>query len=278
VSLSGCASRHAARPDLAADPVRAAPPPLRAIDARTDAGSLERLDAGLASAWRDVRANPTAAAHRTLADAYLRLGVLDSAIDQYDMALRLDPKCAAAYDGRARAFRDLRLPGFALGDAYRAVYYGPRSAAALNTLGSVLGALGRRVDAGAAFRRALVVDPGAADALSNLSALAFGDGDVAVAEALGRQAVVANPALRGARAALALALARAASVEALRETLAPVETGAGAEYAIGQVLAANGRFTEAADAFARAARMDPAFARARDDARLARARARTAGD
>jgi len=44
------------------------------------------------------------------------------------------------------------------------------------------------------------------------------------------------------------------------------------------VLAANGRFTEAADAFVRAARMDPAFARARDDARLARARVRTPGD
>ena len=58
-----------------------------------------------------------------------------------------------------------------LGDAYRAVYYAPGSAAAHNTLGTLLAASGRWAAARVEFGRALALDPSAAYAAHNLVAV-----------------------------------------------------------------------------------------------------------
>jgi tetratricopeptide (TPR) repeat protein len=129
--------------------------------------SLESTDPALKEALRAIGAHPTVGGHLAVAAAYRRLGVVDQAIEHYDAALALDRKSAAAYDGRARLWRDSKRPDLALPDATRAVHYAPQSPETLNTLGTVLLALGNVPEAQRTFARVLALDPTAAYAQRN---------------------------------------------------------------------------------------------------------------
>ena len=136
--------------------------------AATSLPTVEGTDQALALALRILQERPGALAHVRVGQAYARLGVLDFAIDHFDQALRLDSRIAAAYDGRARIWRDWHLPGLALGDAYRAVQFAPASPVTRNTLGTVLMALGHCAAAERTFVEALSLDPKAAYVAANL--------------------------------------------------------------------------------------------------------------
>jgi tetratricopeptide (TPR) repeat protein len=139
-------------------------PPLR-----PELPSLEASDATLTTALRELRNRKSAPRHIAVADAYRRVGVLDLAVEHYEAAKSLDHKAAAAYDGLARVWRDVRRPDLALPEATRAVYYAAGSPEALNTLGTVLFALGDLARAREAFERALAIDPSADYARHNVS-------------------------------------------------------------------------------------------------------------
>ena len=135
--------------------------------ARAQPPSLESTDPSLVSALRALGAQRTAASHLAVADAYRRLGVFDQALEHYDAARAFDGKSAAAYDGLARIWRDAKRPDLALPEASRAVHYAPDSPEILNTLGTVLLALGNVPEASKAFARALALDPTASYARQN---------------------------------------------------------------------------------------------------------------
>jgi tetratricopeptide (TPR) repeat protein len=139
-------------------------PPLR-----TALPSLEATDATLIAALRDLQAGKSAPRHVAVGDAYRRLGVLDLAVEHYEAAKSLDRRAASAYDGLARVWRDVRRPDFGLPEATRAVHYAPGSPEALNTLGTVLFALGDLVEARKAFEKALAIDPSAGYARQNVT-------------------------------------------------------------------------------------------------------------
>lgn len=130
--------------------------------------TLETTDSELREALAALDAGESASAHLRVGHAYARAGVLDLAIDHFDRAIAIDNRSAAAYDARARVWRDWGLLHHALSDAARAVYFAPRSAAAHNTRGTILTLLGRCESARAAYRRALELDPRAGYAKHNL--------------------------------------------------------------------------------------------------------------
>ena len=139
--------------------------------------SIEEREPDLAEARRRWREAETAAAARQVADAYRRLQVLDAAHEYYSRAVALDHADAASYDALARIWRDWGMADLGLGDAHRAVYYAPGSAAAHNTLGTLLAARRRWSDARAEFGRALALDPSAAYAAHNLLAVDRAEAD-----------------------------------------------------------------------------------------------------
>jgi Flp pilus assembly protein TadD len=136
--------------------------------ARSSAATLEAQDPTLAKALLLLEAAPSAARHRAVADAYLRLGISDQAHEHLSAAVKLESKDAASWDRMARIWRDWGLPHLGLTDAHRAVFYAPASPVVHNTLGTILHALGRHEQARARFERALQIDPTAAYALNNL--------------------------------------------------------------------------------------------------------------
>lgn len=193
---------------------------------------VESVDPELAAALLALRVLPSAAAHRRVAEEYVRIRVLDAAFDHYRAAFRIDPRDAAAYDGLARIWRDWKLPALALADARRAVYYAPHSAEAHNTLGTVFQAIGRRAWAKDAYRRSLQLDPRAAYALNNLGYVLFLEGDPA-ATAYFRKALEIDRNLLAARHNLALAYAADGRLDLAKQELREADPPPTASYNLG---------------------------------------------
>jgi tetratricopeptide (TPR) repeat protein len=157
---SACSSR--ARPQLPVQP---------ANRTQTLGATIESQDGDLASALLQLALVRTAEHHRAVADEYRRLKILDAAFDHLSAATRIDPRDAAAYDARARIWRDWGVPELGFADSARAVFYAPRSAAAHNTRGTLLAAAGMRTEAAREFEAALRIDPDATFARTNLCLL-----------------------------------------------------------------------------------------------------------
>jgi Flp pilus assembly protein TadD len=174
---------------------------------RPPVASLESTDPVLRAALARLALEPTPEQHRAVAAAYLRAGISDHAFDHFTAAVRLDRTDAAAYDGLARIWRDWGFAHLGLNDASHAVFYAPRSAAAQNTLGTLLQALGQRQEARRAYKAALDLDPRAAYALNNLCTLGLEQGQLSDATATCRQALSLDPTLLAARRNLATLLA-----------------------------------------------------------------------
>jgi superkiller protein 3 len=242
----------------------------RARPARVEPNTLEHSMPELAAALSRASANPTAENRVLAGDAYRAANILDQAYGQYAEASRLDPSNATAWDGMARIWRDWGFPNLALPDASRAVYHAPGSAAAHNTLGTVLHALGLTRDARTEFERALVLDVQASYALNNLCYSWVSEGNGARAIDTCHLALALAPGLAPARNNLALAYAVEGDLEGATREFAAAGTPAAREFNLGIVYMAGRHFDAAAAAFTRAAALEPGLPMAAERARQAR--------
>jgi Tfp pilus assembly protein PilF len=213
---------------------------------------------------------PRAETHRQTALEYRRLGVMDKAHEHFSNAVRLDPSDAPSYDALARIWRDWGAAHLGLADAYRAVHYAPDSAAAANTLGTLLQASGFIEDAKAWYARALQLDEGAWYALNNLCYAEILTGRAAVNRC--QAAVNAAPGAKARTAQNNLALAHAAAGDnsSAKQWFRRASDAPTASYNYGIAMLATRAFGEAATAFDEALKADPHFPQAATRARQAR--------
>lgn len=237
--------------------------------ARSSALTLESQDPALAKALLLLEAAPSAARHRDVADAYMRLGISDQAHEHLSAAVKLEPRDAASWDRMARIWRDWGLPHLGLTDAHRAVYFAPTSPVVHNTLGTVLHALGRRAEARAQFERALRLDPAAAYALNNLCYTWTLEGQVRAAVEACQRAIAIQPDLLPTRNNLGLAYAIGGSLEDTERAFALGGDQARAHYNMGIVYLARRQHADALKAFEAAQRERPEFGAAAMMARQA---------
>ena len=231
----------------------------------------ERLSAvllALAIAPRDAEI------HRQAALEYRRLGVLDKAHEHFSNAVRLDTSDAASYDALARIWRDWGAAQLGLADAYRAVHYAPGSAAAANTLGTLLQATQNLEAAKLWYARAIYLDKDAWYALNNLCyamvltrEAAINTCQAAVAAAPGSKAKVAQNNL-------ALAHVAAGDAASAKQWFRRASDPATASYNYGIAMMATRAYDEATAAFQEALKADPFFTLAATRARQARLAAR----
>ena len=237
--------------------------------ATTRAATFEDTDAALREARLRLEVAPTGSNHRALADIYARRGVFDAAYDHFTAALTLDPRDSAAYDGRARVWRDWGQPALGMNDAHRAVYYAPTSAAPLNTLGTLMLRLGLVTDAQRTFAAALETDPAASYARNNLCYVDIVQNAPAALDSCTR-AQAAQPDAVVTRTNLAMALVLAGDVPQALRLMARSGSPALAPYDLGTALMALGHYPAAARAFDQAVALSPEFVVAADRALQAR--------
>jgi Tfp pilus assembly protein PilF len=235
--------------------------------------TVEQSSRALRAAAAQYAASPTVAHEVELGLAYRASGIDDLAHDHLASAARTDPRQAAAWDGMARIWRDWGYPGIGLGDAYRAVAASPGSAAAHNTLGTILETLGKGAAAREHFRRAAGLDPGAAYAHSNLCYSLLMAGDTVLAASECSRAIGLDPSLVPARHNLALVLASSGDTAAAAEVFKATGTEGAAAYNLGIVHLSQRRYQAAAEAFERAAGLASAPPQALARAHQARLRA-----
>jgi tetratricopeptide (TPR) repeat protein len=235
--------------------------------------TVESWDRELSSALvvLAVAPTPTADQHRRVAFEYRRLGILDQAYAHFAAAVKLDPADAASYDGRARVWRDWGFPELGMDDANRAVQLAPASAAAANTLGTLLHAQGRTQEAVRWYERAAKLDERAGYAASNLCYASILTGRETAVRSCERAASLA-PDSKTARNNLALAYAASGSFELARKQLERAGGDpASVEYNAGILYLADHQYAKAAAAFDSALRLNPHFELAEARARQARA-------
>lgn len=131
---------------------------VRSLPPRSTVQSVEAADPQLAAALVRVSLASSGENHRAVAEEYMRLGIFDKADEYLSAALEIDPHDAAAWDRKARIWRDGGFPWAALPHATRAVHFAPDSAEIHNTLGTILQALGRHEEARAEYAKALSLD------------------------------------------------------------------------------------------------------------------------
>lgn len=251
---------------------------VRELDSRvrppaTDALVAETWSQDLAAAIARHAVPPTPESEVDLAQAYVRAGILDQAHEHFAAAARLDPHNGAAWDGLARIWRDWGFPHIGLGDAYRAVWAAPGSPSAHNTLGTILQCLGNGGAAREQFAQALAGDGGAAYAHNNLCYSWLMEADATAAAIACGRALSIDPGLVPARNNLALASAMNGDLAGAAEIFQQVGGEAAAQYNLGIVHLSLRHYVAAADAFDRAADLDPSLLLARARARHARQQA-----
>ncbi len=238
--------------------------------------TIETLDRALSAALLQAALDPSAARLVGVGYRYYQLGIRDTAMAYFSRALDKAPRNAAAFDGRARIWRDWGLTTAALSDAHRAIYFAPGSAAAHNTLGTVLQRMHLTVEASAAYARAAALDRTALYAINNLCYLAFLDGRITAAIRRCQEAVQIDGSFVPARNSLALAYAAHGEFDQAWTHFAVASGEAVAHYNLGIVYLAGRQSGLAGREFARAAHVDPSFDAAHRRARQAEALARRA--
>jgi Flp pilus assembly protein TadD len=233
--------------------------------------TLETSDPDLAAALMTATLEPSAEHLRAVAEEYRRLKVFDKAHHYLNRALAAAPKDWRVHDSLARVWRDAGLPHVGLGDAYRAVHHAPKSAAARNTLGTLLQALGHRADARRAYEAATQLEPQASYAHNNLcySWVLEGEGEKAIGAC--RRAVALAPGSAMAHNNAALAYSLVGDVRAARAAFEATGGPAAARFNTGIVHMASHEWDLAASAFQDALTADPTLRVADVRARQARA-------
>jgi Tfp pilus assembly protein PilF len=131
--------------------------------------------------------------HNTLGVAYVQLGRVPEALEQFKAALALAPEHAQAlYNIGVIAMGDQRMSE-AIASFERAITARPDYAEALNNLGVAFEATGREEDAERQFRAALSAVPSHAAAHNNLGRLLLARGNVAEGIAHFRSALLTRP-------------------------------------------------------------------------------------
>jgi tetratricopeptide (TPR) repeat protein len=219
--------------------------------------TVETSDSRLAAALLRATAVPSTGAYREVALEYRRLAVLDKAQHYFERAAALDPADAVSHEGIARIWRDWGAPQMGLGPAYRAVYYAPRSAAAANTLGTVLQALGNLPDAERWYVRAVVLAPDAWYAINNICYVQIMRRQESAIESCRRAVAAAGPGVSTPTNNLALAHAAAGDMPGARQWFKRAGDPATAHYNYGIALMATREYSGAAAAFADSLNANP---------------------
>ncbi len=229
--------------------------------------TLRRVDLSRPSVPDEVLAR----ARAVLGHIALGLGRVEAALEQYQLAIGLDPRSAVARAGLALAQMGTAPSEQVVAELSRAADLAPTSIHVWQLLGDALFEQKQWTEACAAYRRAgTVSEPNAAlraYALYCLARAARRVGDNAAAVAAYEQSVALRPDYPNARYGLAVAYHHAGQIEQAQmeyeQCLRLTPTHANAQYGIGACYQARGDLAAAAEWYEKALVLDGRLAKAR---------------
>ena len=157
---------------LAALPVAAAGPELTQEWRRCRGDEVRSSEVAIQSCTAIIRSGREkgarlAAAYYSRATAHRVDGWYDRAIEDYDQAIRLDPKHAIAYNDRGTAYSSRAQPNRAIQDFDQAIRLNPKLASAFNNRGNAYSSRGELDRAIQDYDHALKLEPKYAFAFNN---------------------------------------------------------------------------------------------------------------
>jgi serine/threonine protein kinase/tetratricopeptide (TPR) repeat protein len=196
--------------------------------------------------------------------ALKKAGRLGEALQQLDLALRIDASFAKAREERAGVLLKMKRYAEAAADAETAIAGLPYSHRAHEFRGGALVNLGRRDEAIRMMRRAIELQPGCATAHAELAEMLPVQGQADEALRLSRRAVDLDANDPIAWAAVGVVLARTGqwdeSLKAFDRSLELDRSSPSVHFNRGQALCAAGKTEEAFSAFESAIALDPSLA------------------
>jgi protein O-mannosyl-transferase len=219
--------------------------------------------------WRDsetlwahaVAVWPSSRSHFKLGEILAQRGDLAKAIENFEAALRIDPRNTYAHTALGFAFAIQGKLTDALEQYDDALRVAPRFATAHTGLGLVFARQGKLSEASDQFRRALEIDSGDAQAHTNLGLILKKQGQRGEAAAHFRQAAQADPNSEQAQYQWGLALAEegklSEAMDHLRAAVRIDPRSAEAHRSLAEVLMRQGQSDEAGEHFQEARRLRP---------------------
>jgi tetratricopeptide (TPR) repeat protein len=203
-------------------------------------------------------------AHNNLGYILARTGRLDSAIEQYNEALRIKPDCDEAHYNMGNALTRQGKGSEAVAEYREALRINPDNVKAHNNLGAALARQGKLSEAMAEYAAALRIRPDYAEAHFNLGLALAGQGKLAEATAEYTAALRSKPDYVEAHNNLGIALRRMdriqEAIEHYEQALRLRPDFVDAHNNLGNALLQRGNLTEAVQHFEQAARLEPDFA------------------
>ncbi len=204
-----------------------------------------------------------------LGEALLNQKQTNAAISQFQLALQVNPGCAAAHENLGYiAAQQGRIPD-AIRQYQDVLLLKPKAVATHNNLGSLLSAQGRTSNALAQFQAAIQLDPACAEAYANLGLIAAQQGKIEEAISAYQKAVTLKPTLAWAHHHLGNLFAtqgRAdAAISELQEVARLTPEAAQVRAQLARLLAQQGRMTEAIAQLQAAIHWQADFAEAYND-------------
>jgi Tfp pilus assembly protein PilF len=219
--------------------------------------------------WRDsetlwahaIAAWPSSRSYYKLGEVLAQRGDLAKAIENFEAALRINPRHTYAHTGLGFIFAIQGRLTEALEQFDDALRIAPRFATAHTGLGLVFARQGKLSEASDQFRRALEIDAGDAQAHTNLGLILKKQGQRGEAAAHFRQAAQADPNSEQAQYQWGLALAEegklSEATDHLRAAVRINPRSAEAHRSLAEVLMRQGQSDEAGEHFQEARRLRP---------------------
>jgi protein O-mannosyl-transferase len=204
---------------------------------------------------------PSSRSYYKLGEVLAQRGDLAKAIENFEAALRINPRHTYAHTGLGFIFAIQGRLTEALEQFDDALRIAPRFASAHTGLGLVFARQGKLSEASDQFRRALEIDAGDAQAHTNLGLILKKRGQWGEAAAHFRQAVQADPNSEQAQYQWGLALAEegklSEATDHLRAAVRINPRSAEAHRSLAEVLMRQGQSDEAGEHFQEARRLRP---------------------
>jgi tetratricopeptide (TPR) repeat protein len=220
------------------------------------------VDAAIDCCKQAIELDPNFAdAYNNMGNLWVRVGDLKASINCYQQAIKINPNFAAAYNNLGLSLMDQGETELAIRSYQKAVKIKPDHADAYSNMGNALNSQGDKKAAIGSYKQAIKIKPNHAEAYNNMGNVLRNQGDTVAALVCYQQVLQINPAHAGAHNNIGLAQIDQGDTDAAlisyKEAIGVDPTYAEAHHNIAIALRVGGKLEAAINSFKQAIYLNP---------------------